>query len=304
MTDSVLFVLDNPCLRGGARAEVREVAPDVPIVSATDLGVTRGDGVFEVVGVRGAAGGAAHLHVCDAHLARLARSARLLEMPEPDRGAFAEAIATAAAALGLAEGEGGAVKVVFTRGPEAAYVAGEARPTAWAYGWRLADHSALQREGLSVATMSRGYARGGADAAPWLLIGAKYLAYAVNRAAEREAARRGADEALFVSSDGFVLEGPTWTFGALIDGVMVSVPAESGVLPGTTQGSAFEYLDSVGAPTAMRDIPVAELATVEAAWQFSSTELAVPIREIDGRPVPMNAELTAQMNAALAARTS
>ena len=120
----------------------------------------------------------------------------------------------------------------------------------------------------------------------------------------REAARRGADEALFVSSDGFVLEGPTWTFGALIDGVMVGVPAESGVLPGSTQGSAFEYLDSVGAATAMRDIPVAELATVEAAWQFSSTELAVPIREIDGRPVPMNAELTAQMNAALAARTS
>ncbi len=314
MADRVLLVLDDPCRLDGAATgttvgaavsttggRAREVAPDRPVVSATDLGVTRGDGIFEVLGVRADASGGVQVHAERPHLDRLARSARMLGMPAPDTDAFADAIRAAATSLGLARGEDGAVKVVLTRGPEDD--ADESpRPTGWVYAWRLGDQSTLRREGITVATMSRGYGRGLAHEAPWLLIGAKTLAYAVNRAAVREAQRRGAEEALFVTTDGYVLEGPTWTFAARIDGVVVSVPHDSGVLPGTTQAAAFDWLDAAGVPTAVRDIPVTELARADAAWLLSSTRLAVPIKEIDGRPVPIDAELTAGLNESLAAR--
>ncbi len=53
--------------------------------------------------------------------------------------------------------------------------------------------------------LDRGYRHDAERTSPWLLAGAKTLSYAVNRAMLREAARRGADDAIFVSSDGYVL---------------------------------------------------------------------------------------------------
>ena len=70
---------------GGGRAS----APLVPVpqsdaaVNVADLAVTRGDGVFESIGVVGG-----RLIELPRHLTRLAHSAELLELPAPDLAAF------------------------------------------------------------------------------------------------------------------------------------------------------------------------------------------------------------------------
>src|SRR4051794_13839462 len=72
-------------LPGGGRASAALVAvPQAEAeVNVADLAVTRGDGVFESIGV--VAGRPLEL---PRHLARLAHSAGLLELPAPDLAAF------------------------------------------------------------------------------------------------------------------------------------------------------------------------------------------------------------------------
>ena len=65
--------------------------------------------------------------------------------------------------------------------------------------------------GVSVVTLDRGVSRDAARRAPWLLLGAKTLSYAVNMAALRHADSLGAEDVVFISTDGYVLEGPTST---------------------------------------------------------------------------------------------
>ena len=54
---------------------------------------------------------------------------------------------------------------------------------------------------------STGLTAVGSETMPWLLPGAKTLSHAVNMAALRHAERHGSGDVVFVSSDGFILEG-------------------------------------------------------------------------------------------------
>ena len=63
------------------------VDSDTPQVSVLDLGVTRGDGIFEVLGVING-----HPQSVDAHLRRLSVSAAMLDLPRLDLDAIRAAI--------------------------------------------------------------------------------------------------------------------------------------------------------------------------------------------------------------------
>ena len=65
--------------------------PQTPLLHADDLAVVRGDGVFETLLVRDG-----RPCLLEAHLARLAQSARLMDLPEPDLPRWRAAVATAA----------------------------------------------------------------------------------------------------------------------------------------------------------------------------------------------------------------
>lgn len=274
---------------------IHPVDPREPIVRATDLGVNRGDGVFETAVVRHG-----RPQALEAHLTRLERSAALLELPSPRLDLWRTAVLRAAAAVSapdvLRADELASIKFVMTRGDEI----DRADPTGWVLGFAGNDPSAVRETGTRAVVLDRGYRHDVMQTSPWLLQGAKSLAYAVNEAALREAVRRGADDVVFVSSDGFVLEGPRSTLIARIDGRLVTPPTEFGVLPGTTQADVFGGIAdlSVGTAALVRE----DLDRADALWLCSSTRGAVPVRELDGVARTRDLALTARMNAVLDAR--
>ncbi|GAB3968344.1 hypothetical protein GCM10027615_19970 [Plantactinospora veratri] len=89
------------------------VPADEPVVRADDRGVLRGDGLFETMHVR-----AGRPWLVREHLARLARSAAVLELPLPRADELRDLLDTACA--GWPAGTEGALRLVCTRGPEGA----------------------------------------------------------------------------------------------------------------------------------------------------------------------------------------
>lgn len=268
------------------------VEPRDGVLTATDLSATRGDGIFETVvvldGIPQALG---------PHLDRFARSAAMLDLPAPRRELWMRAVTEAAAAL-HAHTRRGAVKFVMSRGDEAA----PAAPTGWALGFAPDSRTGTRAAEIDVVLLDRGYRHDVAQTSPWLLQGAKTLSYAVNMAALREARRRGAQDVIFTSIDGFVLEGPNSTVIARIDGAYVTPPTDLGLLPGTTQADAFTALNGWGESVATRRIEVAELRRADAVWLCSSTRGVAPVRSLDGAALAVDIPLTDRLNDALDAR--
>lgn len=264
---------------------------DEPVVDAMNLGITRGDGIFETVGIhRG------RVHAVDEHLARFARSAEILELPAPDLEAFRAAVELGVQHLG--DVEDAYCKYVYTRGIESR----SWDPTGYAFLDANSDWTHQRTSGISVVTLTRGYPLDIAQTAPWLLQGAKTLSYGVNRAVLREAARRNADDVIFTTTDGFALEGPTSTLVLRFGDRIVTPSPEHGVLLGTAQLGAFDFFEKRGLRTEYRDVRVQELAAADALWLTNSQRLAAPVHHLDGRPYPVDVALTADLNAALLAR--
>jgi 4-amino-4-deoxychorismate lyase len=271
-------------------ASIRDDDAAAPALSVLDLGASRGDGIFETLGViEGRAQGV------EEHLARLGRSAVMLDLPEPHIGQWRAAMDRAVASL-PSTGQG-SLKIVLTRGIE-----GSGVPTAWIVARAAASDFAEREDGIRVVTLDRGFPLDVADRAPWLLAGAKTLSYAINMAAIREAKRRGAHDALFVSSDGFALEGSTSSLIVRFGDRIVTPSTDGGILPGTTQAAIYGWLEAEGYRAEYDAIRVEELERADAAWFVSSVRLAAPITAIDDRPLEIDVALTTGMNTMLLAR--
>ena len=258
--------------------------PSEPHLSVMDLGATRGDGIFESISV-----GNGRAQALEHHLRRFAGSAAKLELPAPDLAVWREAIL--AAIVELDPGAESWVKTVLTRGVE-----GDGRPTGWVYAAHTADFSAARTQGVRVVTLDRGYRHDVEQTSPWLLAGAKTLSYAVNRSVLREAHRRDADDVIFVSSDGFVLEGPTSSVVFRRGNSLLTPGTGLGILDGTTQANVFRFAGSLGLETGFELVTPDELRAADAAWLVSSVRLAAPVRQLDGLPLAVDTEFTSSLN--------
>ena len=299
---SVVLVFLDPAFPSGRLADASK-----PQLMATDQGATRGDGVFETML---AVGGT--VRKLQAHLDRLEGSAEALDLVIPGQDQWRAAIGTGVAehrtqhpAPSSAEDEL-VVRLVATRGVE-----GASAPTCWVQVSPVGAAGRRPREpGIDVILLDRGYDSGVAERAPWLLMGAKTLSYAVNMAALRHAHKQGADDVIFTSSDGRVLEGPTSTVllahletsddgGSRTVKRLITPQLDSGILAGTSQGALFMAAKAAGWELGYGPLEPQDLLDADAVWLISSIRLLAPVNHIDGREVGTPAiqkQLTAELN--------
>jgi 4-amino-4-deoxychorismate lyase len=272
--------------------------PGTPLLFADDLAAVRGDGVFETLLVRD--GGAC---LVEAHLGRLSHSAKLLDLPEPDLTAWRRAVDLAARQWTRDTSDEAAMRLVYSRGRE-----NGSAPTAYVTVNPVADRiAAVRHDGLAAVTLPRELPSAGVETMPWLLAGAKTLSYAINMAALRHAARHGAGDVVFVSSDGYILEGPRSTVVIAADGedgnvCLLTPPPWYPILRGTTQQALFAVARAKGYDCDYRALRVADLFAAQGIWLVSSMTLAARVHTLDSRelpPAPMSADFAGLVDAAI-----
>ena len=265
------------------------VKADESVLTSDDLGLTRGDGCFDATRVVTDEAGNHRIDHLAEHLDRFQRSSAALDLPDVDRAAWRSLIDELLAGWDVS-GEA-MLKLMITRGRESVPggpITGIATLTP------IAESTLLQRRnGITVVTLSRGTSSDAYLDAPWLLGGVKTLSYGVNVAAGRAAATRGAEDVIFVSTDGYLLEGPTsavlwWSGGAL----HTTPVGGTGILASITQQAISGAAAAEGVPTNYRLGTVADLRQADGAWLVSSGRGVARLRAVDGAQLADTAELT------------
>jgi len=173
------------------------------VIPVTDQGLLRGDGAFEVVRLYDGVP-----YALDEHLARLQRSADGLRLPI-DTDAFRADLATLLGARAPADE---LVRMFATRGGRRVVMSEPIPP---------------MPPTLALAPVTYAPSR--------LLDNIKSLSYAANMLASRLAREQDADEALFVTPHGRVLECPTSSFFLVRDGEVWTAPLSDHVLDSITR---------------------------------------------------------------------
>ncbi len=262
MSESVVVTLDGRVHDAGQ-----------PLLFADDLAAVRGDGVFETLLVRGGAACAVELH-----LARLAASASALDLPAPDLDEWRAVIDKSVGLWCEGSADEAVLRLVFSRGRESG---GE--PTAFVTVGRLPERVRTARaNGVSVITLDRGYSVDFSSTAPWQLAGAKTLSYATNMAALRHASAQGADDVIYLSSEGRVLEGPRSTVVLARGKTLVTPSVEQGILAGTTVAGLFEVAEASGWTCEHGHLYPADLIAADSVWLVSSVTLAARVTTMNG----------------------
>ncbi len=208
------------------------VPPDDPVLHADDEALLRGRAAFETTRVYGG-----RPFRLDDHLVRLTESAARIGLPPVDP---VDCAALARDALAASGAEDAVLRVYWTPGRE-----GDGLPNALALVSTLPDGlEERRRRGIRLVALPLGFGPDLRAVAPWMLGGVKSTSYAVNMAAEAEAKRRGADDALFLAEGEVVLEGPVtniwWRRGA----TLYTPGTELGILPGVTRATILEEADA------------------------------------------------------------
>jgi len=259
---------------------------DAPVLTAFDRGFQLGDGVFETLRARG--GRPTEL---PEHAARMRRSAAGLSIDLPDdlEPNLARAIDELLAVESLGGPEGDAsVRITVSRGPffGRGLLPPDEHPAptiviqAWPVPPTPASHlkrglhliaSAIRRDPESPLNALKTTSR------------ADYVY------ARIEARAAGADDALFLTIDGYLSEATSANLFVVrggVDGSELATPALAcAILPGTTRSWILRWGSAVGLATSEGLLTTRDLHEADEAFLSSSVAGILPVTRVSGEPI-------------------
>lgn len=261
-------------------------------VHIEDRGYQFSDGVYEVCEVRGG-----HLVDERRHLERLVRSLKELRMDmpmalAPMRVVLRETVARNRVSDGIAY-------LQVTRGVarrDHAFPPPGTRPS-FVVTARSIDRvrqEAAAEDGVAVVTVTDNR---------WERVDIKTVSLLPNVMARQAAREHGAREAWFVDSKGMVTEGSSSNAWIVTnDGLVVTRPAERGILKGITRTVVLEIAAAQGLRVEERGFSVDEAKTAKEAFMTAASQIVMPVIAIDGSrigngaPGPVARELRARFH--------
>ena len=257
-----------PTARPASNLEgMRVIIDGVPVadteaaISVFDWGVQRGFGAFEVI--RSYEGSPFRV---GPHLERLERSLAALHIDAPDGGLLARWVDQVAA-----EGGDGVVRVIVTGGGRDPSFSAPSRTVVM---WEPLPAVPVA---LRLEPMTAAWHPGTADS---MFPGVKWLSYAPNMAATDAARRDGFDDALLLTRDGFVLEGPTFTVAWGIEGAIETPGMELGILASITRQVLLESAERLGVEVRPGAYPLARLMEADEVMALSTTKEVTPVSAV------------------------
>ena len=262
--------MSQPSVRTAELASVdgRVMPAEEATIPATDEGLLRGDGAFEVIRIYDG-----RPFALGDHLDRLERSSANLRLPETFRSELEAEIPEVLAERGGAEFDG-LLRVVLTRGGRRLLLTEPLPPTPERIRLGVVEYAPTR-----------------------VLDGIKSLSYGANMLCGRVARERGFDEALLVTPHGRVLEAPTSTLFWVDDqGAVLTPPLSEHILASITRARVMELMPVEERPCTMDD-----LRGASEAFLASTTREVQSIAAIEDIELP-EGDRTRAGQAALRAR--
>ncbi|MCU0281907.1 MAG: aminotransferase class IV [Acidimicrobiia bacterium] len=248
-------------------------------ISIFDWGLQRGFGCFEVV--RSYHG--VPFRVA-AHLDRLAGSAAALSIEVPARAALEEWVRAVARAGGDCQ-----VRVLLTGGGRDPLVTAAGRAIV------LWEPLAPSPDSLRLLPMEAPW-HPATDRSPFYAV--KWLSYAANMASADLARRRGFDDALLLTPEGLVLEGPTFSVAWVAGGHLETPALGLGILPSITRSVLLgEAAPRLGLAVVEGIFPLSRLLEADEALALSTVKEVTPLAAVGEHPIPQG-EVTGRLGQA------
>jgi len=263
----------------------RLVDADGPHLNVTDRGFQLGDGVFETARARRGV-----VIELDEHLERLRQGCLALDL---NLTVSDDQLVDGIAALLTAEGLAGAqdpagdaaIRITVSRGPlerrgllPAGFQDLVATVAIQAWPYAPAATELLERGVRAITSTIRRD-----PGSP--LSGVKTTSRADYVYARLEAARAGADDALFLTLDGRVSEATAANLFVVAGQTLATPPLSAAILAGTTRTWLIAQAERLGLTLAEVDLRPAELLAADEAFLTGSVAGIVPLVSLDGRPI-------------------